>query len=67
MDDGDGLTFELFERGRRFLDERHPGQAALLLERALRRDPDKNSIREALGRAYFALGSYGSAADAFAE
>ena len=60
-------AYGLFKTGCRFLDQRHPGQAVMYLERALRLAPEKTSIREALGRAYFALGQYGSAADAFFE
>ena len=59
-------AYSLFRRGLCFLDERHPGQAALLLERALRLEPGRNSIREALGRAYFALGRHERAAELFA-
>ncbi len=64
--EGEG-AYEFFQAGRRFLAERHPGQAAMYLERALRLAPDKNSIREALGRSYYALGMYESAAQEFAE
>ena len=60
-------TFRLFTSGRRFLEEGHPGQAALFLERAAALTPDKMSIREALGRAYYALGRYRDAAAAFSE
>lgn len=65
---GDGdRAYEYFERGRRFLAERHPAQAAMYLERARAIAPDKNSIREALGRAYYPLGRYDGAAREFAE
>jgi len=68
VDAADGARiYELFQTGRRFLAERHPAQAAMYLERALRLAPDKNSIREALGRAYYALGRYRDAAREFAE
>ncbi len=60
-------VYELFQTGRRFLAERHPGQAAMYLERALRLAPDKNSIRETLGRSYYALGRFESAAAEFEE
>lgn len=56
---------ELFETGCRFLRERHPGQAALYLERALVFEPGKSSIHEALGQAYHALGEYDKAVSAF--
>jgi tetratricopeptide (TPR) repeat protein len=60
-------AYDLFQTGRRFLAERHPAQAAMFLERALLLAPDKNSIREALGRSYYALGSYGRATHEFEE
>ena len=60
-------VYEWFQAGRRFLQDGHPAQAAMNLERALRLQPDKNSIREALGRSYYALGRYGSAAQDFEE
>jgi putative nucleotidyltransferase with HDIG domain len=56
---------ELFETGCRFLRERHPGQAALYLERARACEPEKSSIHEALGQAYHALGEYEKAVTAF--
>lgn len=58
-------AYELFRRANAFLKERHPGQAALLLERALALEPGRNSIREALGRALFALGEIHRAAVQF--
>jgi len=60
-------AYELFQTGRRFLAQRHPAQAAMFLEQALLAAPDKNSIREALGRSYYALGRYGRAAQEFEE
>lgn len=60
-------AYELFHKGRRFLADRHPAQAAMFLEQALLLAPDKNSIREALGRSYYALGRYGRAAQEFEE
>lgn len=59
-------AYDLYRRGHAFLSGNHPGQAALLLERARRLAPGKNSIREALGRAYFHLGRYDHAAGEFA-
>lgn len=58
-------AYSLFQRGVGFLRERHPAQAAMLLGRALRLEPGRNSIREALGRAEFALGRYEEAARLF--
>lgn len=59
-------AYDLYQRGHAFLKGNHPGQAALFLERARRLAPGKNSIREALGRAYFHLGRYEHAASEFA-
>lgn len=58
-------AYELFQRGSRMLAERHPGAAAVLLERALVLEPGKASILEALGQAYFNQGDHQSAADRF--
>ena len=49
-------AFELFSRGVGFLDQGHPHQAVLLLSRAKLIEPEKASIREALGRALFMAG-----------
>lgn len=51
-------AYELFQRGSRMLADRHPGAAAVLLERALALEPGKASILEALGRAYFNSGQH---------
>ena len=59
-------AYDLYVRGSAFLRDRHAAQAALLLGRALRLEPGRNSIREALARAEFALGRYAAAADRFA-
>jgi lipoprotein NlpI len=61
----DTSPYELFETGCRFLRERHPGQAAMYLERAVALEPDKSSIHEALGQAYYALRQYEKAAGSF--
>lgn len=52
-------------RGSRLLAQRHPGAAAVLLERCLALEPDKASILEALGRAYYDQGAYRLAAERF--
>jgi tetratricopeptide (TPR) repeat protein len=64
-DDRDS-AYELFQRGSRLLADRHPGAAAVLLERALALEPGKASILEALGQAYFNQGDHSSAAERFA-
>jgi Flp pilus assembly protein TadD len=58
--------YTLFRRGMQFLAGQHPAQAAMLLSRALRIEPGRNSIREALARAEFALGRHEDAASLFA-
>lgn len=60
-------AYTLFCRGVAFLDEGHPAQAVMYLSRALSLEPGKNSIREALARAEFALGRYEHAAQLFEE
>jgi Flp pilus assembly protein TadD len=49
-------VYDLYARGTRFLREGHPHQAAMLLGRAKLLEPNKASIREALGRALFMAG-----------
>ncbi len=51
-------TFELFQRGKRYLADGMPAQATVSLERAKRYEPRKASIREALGIAYFRLSRF---------
>ena len=46
-------TYNLFQKGREHLAEGRAAQATLALEKAKSREPDKASIREALGIAYF--------------
>ena len=65
--EADSEAYSLFQRGTALLAEQHPAQAAMLLAQALRLEPGKNSIREALGRAEFALGRHEDAAGRFAD
>ena len=58
-------AYALFQRGISLLEEGHWAQAAVPLEKAKRLEPDKTSIREALGRAYFRSGRYRRAAGEF--
>ena len=51
-------AYALFQRGVSLLESDHWAQAAVSLEKAKRLEPDKTSIREALGRAYFHSGRY---------
>jgi Flp pilus assembly protein TadD len=48
-------TYSLFQKGRQHLKRGMPAQATVALEKAKRREPDKESIREALGIAYFRI------------
>jgi tetratricopeptide (TPR) repeat protein len=60
-------AYTLFQRGVSFLREQHAAQASMLLTQALRLEPCRSSIREALGRAEFALGRHDSAAELFRD
>ena len=51
-------AYELLQRGQALLAGRHHAQAAIVLERADRLEPDRASILEALGRAYFNSGQH---------
>jgi Flp pilus assembly protein TadD len=48
-------TYDLFQQGRDRLKAGMPAQATVALEKAKRLEPDKASIREALGIAYFRI------------
>jgi len=48
-------TYSLFQKGRQHLRRGMPAQATVSLEKAKRREPEKASIREALGIAYFRI------------
>ncbi len=54
-------TYNLFQRGRKHLRSGMAAQATVALEQAKRREPDKASIREALGIAYFRIRRYDEA------
>lgn len=56
-----------FSAGMRFLRDGHPHQAAMVLARAKLAEPDKGSIREALGRALFMTGRIAGARLEFAK
>ena len=47
--------YDLFQQGRAHLRKGRAAQATVALEKAKRRAPDKASIREALGIAYFRI------------
>src|SRR3954449_5627096 len=54
-------AYDSFQEGRRRLQSGMTAQATVPLERAKRLEPDKSSIREALGIAYFRLQRWGEA------
>ena len=58
-------TYNLFQQGRAHLAKGMAAQATVPLEKAKKREPDKASIREALGIAYFRIRRYAEAADEF--
>ena len=58
-------AYEAFCRGTELLEAQEFRQAAIALERAKALEPDKGSIREALGRAYLSSRSYQRAAEEF--
>ena len=60
-------AYELFSRGISLLRDGHPHQAALVLSRAKLLEPEKGSIREALGRALFMSGRPSRARREFAK
>jgi Flp pilus assembly protein TadD len=60
-------AYELLGRAHALLDAGHPHQAAMLLGRAKLMEPDKASIREALGRALYLSGRTASARREFAK
>ena len=58
-------VYELYKRGSELLERGDFAAAAIPLERARKLEPDKTSIREALGRAYFRSGRFRRAAEEF--
>jgi tetratricopeptide (TPR) repeat protein len=63
----DADAYELFRRGTELLAGRHAHQAATVLERARDLAPEHGSVREALGRAYYASGRPREAQAQFAK
>jgi tetratricopeptide (TPR) repeat protein len=59
-------TFTFYRRGIELLAERDYEHATEQLEQAARQAPEKASVREALGRAYFSCGRFAAAAEEFA-
>ena len=54
-------VYDLYQRGMALLEDGHFHQATIPLAKARDLEPDKTSIREALGRAYFRSGGYEAA------
>jgi tetratricopeptide (TPR) repeat protein len=59
-------VYDLFRRGSDLLERGDFAAATIPLERARAHEPDKTSIREALGRAYFHAHRYVEAREEFA-
>jgi len=59
-------VYDLYRRGHSLLDSGDFAAAAIPLEQASSLEPDKTSIREALGRAYFRSGRFEAARGEFA-
>ena len=60
-------AYDLYQRGSGLLQSGHPHQAAMLLSRAKLLEPEKASIREALGRAWYLSGRHRRARREFAK
>jgi Flp pilus assembly protein TadD len=58
-------AYDLFKKGSELLEAGDFAAAAIPLERARSIEPDKSSIREALGRAYFRSGRFEQAREEF--
>jgi Flp pilus assembly protein TadD len=58
-------TYDLFQQGRAHLRKGRAAQATVALEKAKRREPEKASIREALGIAYFRIHRWAEAESEF--
>ena len=58
-------TYSLFQQGKAHLKKGMAAQATVALEKAKKREPDKASIREALGIAYFRIRRWREAEEEF--
>jgi Flp pilus assembly protein TadD len=58
-------VYDYFQQGKNHLRKGMAAQATVPLEKAKRREPNKASIRESLGIAYFRIGRYDEAAVEF--
>lgn len=59
-------VYSLFQNGSALLEAGDVHAAVIPLEKARAYEPDKTSVREALGRAYFHCGLYAAASEEFA-
>jgi len=59
-------VYDLFRRGTGLLESGDYAAATVSLEKARAQEPDKASVREALGRAYFQSGRFAQAREEFA-
>ena len=66
-EDASTRAYDLVSRAGEFLRTGHPHQAAMLLTQAKLIEPDKGSIREALGRAHYLCGRPAPARREFAK
>lgn len=62
----ESAAYDAFTQGHKLLRSKDFHQAALALERARRLEPDKASVREALGRAYMGCRDFPRAREEFA-
>jgi Flp pilus assembly protein TadD len=60
-------AYNAYQEGVRLLDGKDAHAAVVALERARDLEPEKGSIRETLGRAYFRTGRFGAAGAEFAK
>lgn len=67
VDEHEESAYDLFQRGQALLEARHHAQAAVVLERADRLEPNQASIVEALGRAYYNSRQHDLARAAFVQ
>ncbi len=66
-EDASSRAYDLVSRAGEFLRTGHPHQAAMLLTEAKLIEPEKGSIREALGRAHYLCGRPAQARREFAK
>lgn len=60
-----GPVYEWYQQGMKLLRSGDAHAAATILERAAAAEPDKGSVREGLGRAYYDAGRYEEALEQF--